>query len=88
MARREPGIDPRGLIREAYRMEIGPAECRTILLDWALGLPTAGPAEIARLLDLYAAENPDHPMTAVLREGLAQPSAPWRRGRGRGSRSM
>lgn len=74
-------LDPRGLIREAYRMEIGPAECRSILLDWALGLPSAGPAEIARLLDLYAGASPDHPMTAVLREGLGQAPAPRRRGR-------
>ncbi|MBP7240778.1 hypothetical protein [Amaricoccus sp.] len=80
-ARRAAEADPRGLIREAYRMAIGPAECRSILLDWALGQPTAGPAEIARLLDLYAGEAPDHPMTTVLREGLATPAAPRRRGR-------
>ena len=37
-------IDPRGLIAEAYRMDIGPEDCRTIFLDWALGLPEgAGP---------------------------------------------
>ncbi|MBP7002357.1 hypothetical protein [Amaricoccus sp.] len=80
MARREAEVDPRGLIREAYRMEIGAAECRSILLDWALGLPSAGPAEIALLLDLYGGENPDHPMTEVLREGLTPPGAPRRRG--------
>ena len=28
--------DPKGLIRESYRMEgIGPAECRSNFLDWA-----------------------------------------------------
>ena len=33
-------IDPKGLIKEAYRIEgIGPGECRSILLDWALSLP-------------------------------------------------
>ena len=32
--------DPKGLIRESYRMEgIGSAECRSIFLDWALSLP-------------------------------------------------
>lgn len=63
-------IDPRGLIREAYRMEIGPGEARSILLDWALGQAVAGRAEIAALLEAYGAAHPDHPMTAVLREGL------------------
>lgn len=74
-------IDPRGLIEEAYRMEIGPEECRTIFLDWALGLPEgAGAAEMAVLLDHYAPGHPDHPMTAVLREGVERPApAPGRR---------
>lgn len=63
-------IDPRGLIFEAYRMELGPAECRSIFLDWALGQPVAGPDEVARLLAVYAPAHPGHPMTAVLREGL------------------
>ena len=35
-------IDPRGLIEEAYRMELGPEDCRTVFLDWALGLPEGG----------------------------------------------
>jgi hypothetical protein len=76
-------IDPRGLIYEAYRMEIGPAECRSIFLDWAIGVDGgAGAAEIAQLLDRYGAAQPDHPMTAVLREGLERPApAPGRRGR-------
>ncbi|MFT3972921.1 MAG: hypothetical protein QM699_05595 [Amaricoccus sp.] len=66
--------DPRGLIREAYRMEIGPAEARTIFLDWALGLVAGdGRAEIARLLARHGAAAPEHPMTAVLREGLEPP---------------
>jgi hypothetical protein len=73
-------LDPRGLIREAYRMELGPADCRSILLDWALGLD--GPADaraVAALLDRYGAAHPDHPMTAVLREGLAAAPADRRR---------
>lgn len=75
-------LDPRGLIREAYRMEIGPGEARSILLDWALGQPVAGRAEIAALLDAYGAAQPDHPMTAVLREGASrEPGNRPRRGR-------
>ncbi len=76
MPEAEPDVDPRGLIREAYRMAIGPAECRSIFLDWALGLETAGPAEIARLLAIWGPSHPDHPMTAVLREGAAHAVRP------------
>lgn len=79
--------DPRGLIREAYRMEgLGPEECRSIFFDWALGR-SAGegdPASVAALLAHYEAEAPDHPMTAVLRESRDAP-APTRRGRRRRS---
>lgn len=72
MPKGDLAADPRGLIQEAYRMEIGPQDCRTIFLDWALGLPEGGGrAEIAVLLDHYGPAHPDHPMTAVLREGLA-----------------
>lgn len=76
--------DPRGLISEAYRMDLGPEDCRTIFFDWALGLPgSAGPAEIAALLAHYGPQHPDHPMTAVLREGLDRPSPPPARRRPR-----
>ena len=63
--------DPRGLIREAYRIEgIGEADCRSIFFDWALGLPAdTDPAGAARdLLAHHAAEPADHPMTGLLRE--------------------
>ena len=75
--------DPKGLIYESYRIEgITGAECRTIFLDWALSLPDgAAPGdEIAALLARYGTADPDHPMTAVLREGLGQVQAPRRRG--------
>jgi hypothetical protein len=80
--------DPRGLIAEAYRIDgIGPAECRSIFLDWALGLPEgAGRTEIRALLDRYGEAQPDHPMTAVLREGLEQAEASPRRRGGRSGR--
>ncbi len=74
-------IDPRGLIFEAYRMELDLAECRAIFLDWAMdSAADAGPAEVALLLDHYGSANPHHPMTAVLRDGLAATAPPRRRG--------
>ena len=70
-------IDPRGLIAEAYRMDIGPEDCRTVFFDWALGLPEGGgTAEIAALFAHYGPRHPDHPMTAVLREGVQRPAPP------------
>lgn len=88
MAKGELEIDPRGLIQDAYAMEIGPADCRTIFLDWLLGRPEgAREAEIAALLDHFGAACPEHPMTAVLRAAL-QPAegSPHRRGGRRGRR--
>jgi hypothetical protein len=79
-------LDPKGLIRESYRIEgIGPAECRSIFLDWAISIPagTDAGALIPGLLDLYGAA-PDHPMTQVLREGLGKSRPPTRRGGRRG----
>ena len=79
--------DPRGLIREAFRIEgITPESCRSIFLDWALGLPEGADAraEIRLLLAVHAAEAENHPMKALLRAGLATP--PPRRRRGRAGR--
>ena len=73
--------DPRGLIREAYRIEgIGAGECRSIFLDWALFLPDAVDREaaIGRLLRRHGMEG--HPMTEVLRAGLEAPVRTGRRG--------
>ena len=75
--------DPKGLIMESYRMDdIGAAECRTIFLDWALSLPLEKEtgATIRALLNAYEIRFPDHPMTAVLKEGLTTMTAPRRRG--------
>lgn len=76
-------LDAKGLIQEAYRIEgIGPSECRSIFLDWALSLP--GDIDqveaVRRMLERYAAEPEDHPMHAVLREGLDRVGTPRRRG--------
>lgn len=79
--------DPKGLIREAYRIEgIGDAECRSILVDWALSLEASDPrASIERLLARHGEDKGDHPMTLVLRDGLTAAPAARRRG-GRAAR--
>lgn len=76
-------IDPKGLIRESYRIEgIGPEECRTIFLDWALSLPVGADQQSALtdLLARYGTADAGHPMTAILTEGLHAIAAPQRRG--------
>lgn len=80
-------IDPKGLIREAYRIEgIGRPECRSIFLDWALSLPDGVDATdaIGRLMARHAAEPQDHPMTETLAEGRREADLPRRRGGRRG----
>jgi len=82
-------LDPRGLIAEAYNMEgIGPAECRTIFLDWVLGQPQGADIK-ADVTQILAEKQPpeDHPMTQVLREALVAEAAPRRRG-GRAARRL
>ena len=66
--------DPRGLIRESFNIEgISEKDCRTIFLDWALGVP--GESDIGLLLSELAAHygplHPGHPMIAILEEGMA-----------------
>jgi hypothetical protein len=76
-------LDPKGLIRESYRIDgISAPECRSIFLDWALGvLQTADmQAQIRELLAIYSKDASDHPMTVVLTEGLATPEKSKRRG--------
>ncbi len=82
-------LDPKALIREAYQMGgITPAECRSIFVDWALSLPSDPPPQslIPALIERHAADHPDHPMTMVLREGLADGNPARRRGGWRGRR--
>lgn len=86
--------DPKGLIREAYRIDgITAAECRTIFLDWALSVPgPAGGGEepvalIGALIARYGTASPDHPMTQTLHAGLAPQPQPRRRG-GRAGRGL
>ncbi|EAR50865.1 hypothetical protein OG2516_00140 [Oceanicola granulosus HTCC2516] len=82
--------DPKGLIGEAYRMKgIGRAECRSIFLDWALSLTDGRSPEqaIPELLARHEEGDETHPMTETLREGLAAPPRPTRRGGREGRRS-
>ena len=76
--------DPKGLIFESYNIEgIQEAECRSIFLDWALGLDTKFNAieEISKYVSHYEVKYPDHPMNSVLREGLnVRPRRSLRRG--------
>jgi len=75
--------DPKGLIFEAYRINgISKSDCRVIFLDWALSLPVAQDTGVVlrNLMARYASDNPDHPMTKVMAEGLAGVAAPRRRG--------
>ncbi|PWE34436.1 hypothetical protein DDZ14_00810 [Maritimibacter sp. 55A14] len=83
MARPKLAADPRGLIYEAYRIEgITEPDCRTIFLDWALGMPDGADmkALIPELLEVYGSAQPDHPMTRVLEAGLDRAGQTGRRG--------
>ncbi|MEL7343621.1 MAG: hypothetical protein AAFN59_02030 [Pseudomonadota bacterium] len=76
-------LDPKGLIRESYRIDgITESECRSIFLDWAIGVPVGedAKASIKRLVAQYGMVHPDHPMTRVLRDGLGTSQKPARRG--------
>ena len=68
-------LDPKGLIYESYRIDgITPEECRSIFLERNTS------ATIKGLLAQYHDDQPGHPMTQVLKEGLTTMAAPRRRG--------
>ena len=79
-------IDPRGMIYEAYRIDgVTLEECRMIFLDWAMNTPVGNMQDyLKQLLAEYEANNQDHPMTAVIKEG--QKSATSKRRGGRAAR--
>lgn len=79
--------DPKGLIRESYRIEgITAGECRSIFMDWALSLPLDAEtrAPLLYLLEVYGTDT-GHPMSTVLQDALEAPDLPKRRG-GRAAR--
>ena len=81
--------DPRNLIREAYRIEgITLADCRSIFLDWALGLTDGqdGAQAAGALLAYYSDQPADHPMSVVLREAESGRAKARRRGGAAGRR--
>lgn len=82
--------DPRGLIRESYRIEgITLEECRSIFLDWAISVPVGEDStdHVRALLGRYQADAPEHPMTVVLEEALKPADRTGRRGGARARRA-
>lgn len=76
-------IDPKGLIRDSYRIEgISASECRSIFLGWVLGVAAGADTQdqISQLLSHYGVKFPDHPMTRVLKEGQKKSVSGRRRG--------
>lgn len=72
-------LDPKGLVAESYKIDgITLGECRSIFLDWALNLEGDSADALPVLLERNGLEG--HPMTDVLREGLAASQKPRRRG--------
>ncbi|MEM1066525.1 MAG: hypothetical protein AAGJ74_13580 [Pseudomonadota bacterium] len=81
-------LDPKGVIADSYRIAgISEPECRSIFLDWAMSVPQGAEARdlVRALLDIYAPDAPDHPMTTVLRAALEPAAQTGRRG-GRAAR--
>ncbi|NND21565.1 MAG: hypothetical protein HKO14_05710 [Silicimonas sp.] len=90
MARSTDSIDPKGLIRESYRIDgIAAPECRSIFLDWAISVPLGQDSTdlIRQLLTRYGDDNPDHPMTRVLTDALGPQTGGVRRGGARARRT-
>lgn len=85
--RQDDPRDPKGLIRESYRIDgITASECRSIFLDWALNAPDGNTRDlIEKLLVEHGADAPDHPMTQTLTAALADQPVARRRG-GRAAR--
>lgn len=83
-------LDPKGLIRESYRIDgITEPECRSIFLDWAISRPEGAEstAQVQELLETYRTDAPDHPMTGVLEAALRPPERTGRRGGARARRA-
>lgn len=77
-------FDPKGLMKDAFVIDgITAPECRSIFLDWALGLPAdrAAAREAEVLLVHYQVLYPQgHPMLDTLQAATVQPARARRRG--------
>jgi hypothetical protein len=79
----DSNLDPKGLIHESFQIEgITASECRSIFLDWSLNLPDSVDTGFAlrALVDRYAQNTPNHPMSLILQEGMTTITTPKRRG--------
>ena len=83
--------DPRGLLYEAYQIDgITLADCKTIFLDWVLGLDynIDQIKAVSSALKEYEDDNPKHPMTTVLRDGIELQGKSRKRLGGRSARTV
>ena len=83
--------DPRGLLYEAYQIDgISLADCKTIFLDWVLGLDynIDQIKAVSSALKEYEDDNPKHPMTTVLRDGIELQGKSRKRLGGRNARRV
>lgn len=86
----EARYDPKGLIKECFLIDgITAAECRSVFVDWALSVPSdVDTQEALEALNAHYATAPEeHPMRAVLKESLLEPTVKGRRGGWSGRRS-
>ncbi|MEM7056882.1 MAG: hypothetical protein AAF557_04790 [Pseudomonadota bacterium] len=84
-------MDPANVIRDSFQIEgIGLSDCRTIFLGWILELPEGVDSVVAAqaMLQHYAHQPQDHPMTVVLREAVDGQARARRRGGAMGRRSI
>lgn len=81
--------DPKGLMQDAFAIDgIAAPECRSIFLDWALGVPADRDVQalVGQLIAHYGQTAPaNHPMLQTLQAALQDAGPPRRRG-GRASR--
>ena len=83
--------DPRGLLYEANQIDgITLADCKTIFLDWVLGLDynIDQIKAVSSALKEYEDDNPKHPMTTVLRDGIELQGKSRKRLGGRNARRV
>lgn len=83
MSQKNTQLDPKGLIRDCYKIDgIRPEECRSVFLDWAISQADGLNVQdmLCQLITQYADPLPLHPMSVVLYEATAEPKPVKRRG--------